>query len=687
MAYGVKEPLLLKVHQALHGYVDGHRQLALSVPLKTKDQKSLLALSDISGPGARLDEEGYLTGYPLQDSGYFALARTWPAHEMPRPGCVWTHTLLIDFNDLATLESLSCFKSAFKRPIHTGGFQEYLEPIRVGREPDVELSAAAIGWAKSVLTALYGKPKHRIVATRSVPDVDDVVLAIWAQQWPRLRRSFRFCTLAASDRSVESANFDLQVLSSVDRSVRSRFSDVIEAESIKPAADSWVLVALEDLIHPDKDGLRSFFRKLGLDVSGGRAVFRSLCRLYRATKAFSYNPEAINEAIVLLQGELGAKHARAARTVVAQAAVNSIDTLDDSSFNFLWSNLQLIEPDMLAASAANIGRAIWYRDPQRLVDLLSREAYSDNHISDQLFSGLETESLLAGLQKAPHLIEFVLAKRPDLIVEQGLWSGSKDEIRASMGVAKNLGLQSKATDGLLKSERSDLAYSAVELFGSETILNALTQNSKIRKQSLKAWIGAASKDGDVVADFLANHPGIPRPILHALAQVQSPDWVPNNYGADPWFIAWSNSTSSITEAENIFVMAYLLSRALGWRSRSQAELMQISFEEVHAALASDRLTYESWQPLDALLPWSIFWFSWDKCQRLRAGVANAFVTRELLPLCFARLTDDENLFYAISNSAAQSSRGRTYLKLVLGEMRTSERNFNNHILTIHSIID
>ncbi|MDT4862556.1 hypothetical protein FQZ97_972180 [compost metagenome] len=115
--------------------------------------------------------------------------------------------------------------------------------------------------------------------------------------------------------------------------------------------------------------------------------------------------------------------------------------------------------------------------------------------------------------------------------------------------------------------------------------------------------------------------------------------------------------------------------------------MQISFEEVHAALASDRLTYESWQPLDALLPWSIFWFSWDKCQRLRAGVANAFVTRDLLPLYFARLTEDESLFYAISSSAAQSSRGRTYLKLVLGEMRASERDFNNHILTIHSIIN
>ena len=83
MADGVKESSKPIVHQALHGYADGHQQLAISVTLKPRDQKTLLALSDISGPGARLDENGYLTGYPLPDSGFFAIGRTWPAPEMP----------------------------------------------------------------------------------------------------------------------------------------------------------------------------------------------------------------------------------------------------------------------------------------------------------------------------------------------------------------------------------------------------------------------------------------------------------------------------------------------------------------------------------------------------------------------------------------------------------------------------
>jgi hypothetical protein len=39
----------LKVHQALHGYAEGHRELATSIKLKPRDVKTMLVLSDIAG--------------------------------------------------------------------------------------------------------------------------------------------------------------------------------------------------------------------------------------------------------------------------------------------------------------------------------------------------------------------------------------------------------------------------------------------------------------------------------------------------------------------------------------------------------------------------------------------------------------------------------------------------------------
>lgn len=688
MANGVKEPRNLRVHQALHGYADGHRQLAISTTLKPKDQKTLLALSDISGPGAKLDNSGYLTGYPLSDSGFYALAKTWPAPEMSRPGCVWTHTILIDFNDLATLDSLSFLINAFKRPsTNSLAPHEYSKEILVKYTNEEHLSDNAVAWSKLILTALYGKPKSRIIISRHDIKLDVVVLAIWAQQWPRLRRGFRFCTFSASDRSTEVSPFDLQVLPSLDRSVRSRFIDAVDAENIRPAADAWVNAAIYDLTHPDINGLRTFFRRLGSDFAGGREIFRALCRLYRATSAIPHKPEAINEAITLLQGELRSKHAKLAKSMLTNTAAFMAESLDDSSFDFLWSNLGLIDPTALDLAAKKIGQAAWNRYPQRFTDLLNHESDPDNTLFEKLLSGLTTESLLEGLQEAPQLLDVTLTKHPELINEKNFWVGSEEKVAGLMVAAKNLGLQAQTAQALVKADRFDLAKVTASIFGPGYILEALAQVEDVNKNSLKNWINALEKDTNLIAGFLANHAGIQRQTLYALTQIYLPDSIPNNYGGDPWLVAWERSIGRITESEKESLMAYFLSRALGFKSRSQAELIQVSFDTVHSALAGDRLPYESWRHLDALLPWSILWFSWDRCQRLRAGVANAFVTRDLIPLYFAQVTDDENLFYTISSSAAQSSRGRKYLSRVLSEMEHNKARFNHRIMTVKSLVE
>jgi hypothetical protein len=104
------------VQQTLHGYGEGHRLLAGSASLPAQDIRTMLIFSDSSGGAAKLPADGYLTGYPLLESGKYVLARTWAAPEMSRPGCVWTHSLLIDFSDLATLRSAADLTSLFQKP-------------------------------------------------------------------------------------------------------------------------------------------------------------------------------------------------------------------------------------------------------------------------------------------------------------------------------------------------------------------------------------------------------------------------------------------------------------------------------------------------------------------------------------------------------------------------------------------
>ena len=93
----------LLIQQALHGYSDGHRLISSSVSLSSLDARTMVVMSDLSGPGIKPTPSGYLTGYPLSGAGKYVLARTWIAGEMSRPGCVWTHSLIIDNSDLAAV--------------------------------------------------------------------------------------------------------------------------------------------------------------------------------------------------------------------------------------------------------------------------------------------------------------------------------------------------------------------------------------------------------------------------------------------------------------------------------------------------------------------------------------------------------------------------------------------------------
>src|SRR5258708_23317122 len=96
-----------QLNQTLHGYDGGHTLLASSESLAHVTDSALFVLSDLSGDQIVPGFEEYITGYPLQEMGAYAFAKTWYAPEMERPGCVWTHTLIIRGADLAVIEN--CF--------------------------------------------------------------------------------------------------------------------------------------------------------------------------------------------------------------------------------------------------------------------------------------------------------------------------------------------------------------------------------------------------------------------------------------------------------------------------------------------------------------------------------------------------------------------------------------------------
>jgi len=355
------------------------------------------------------------------------------------------------------------------------------------------------------------------------------------------------------------------------------------------------------------------------------------------------------------------------------------------SFDFLWANLNLVEPDVLHALATRLGRVTWNRDPRKLVQLLNSES-TEKVVLHRVIADLEAAELIEGLKVIPELFSLVLAHRPELIKEPSFWLNIRatDE---SFCVAENKDLQFDAVAAMLTAGRSDLAPATVQTFGPIVVLEALSRAKGVNSNDLKFWAQAASIDIKSVAEFLGSRASIPRKIIYVLAKILPPDLVPNDYGEDPWFVAWQNSTGSIDDSQVTYILAYFLNRALGWRSKSQAELLQLSFEPIHDALAHNSLSEDCWRTFEPRLPWSIFWLTWDRCQRLRAGVIDRFVDRDLSPNCFAHLTHSDVLFYALIGVTAQSGRGRTYLKSVYWAMKgEGDAALDRRILAIEELV-
>ena len=692
MVNGVEHSQCMTIHQTLHGYSHGHREIARSVTLQSGDLKLMLVLSDISGSGTRIGKVGYLTGYPLAEQGAYVLARTWPAPEMSRPGCVWTHSVLIDFADLALVTSLGELLSLFRRPegSHFGEYERRL--MFIPRSKAVALTGQDHEWSRHILASLYCEPSSRIIASWPVNvDVDRVVLALWSQQWPRLRRAFRFCTQAVADRSNESTKFDLQILPpTIDRSARSRFPDATEVGIERANWEPWLVEAETDLAHPDASGLRTYLRRAGGDGATARWAFRPLCQLYRAVKEFRSRREAVGEAVALLQGDLGSLQIREMRAAAATTLLRQGDPIDDNSLDFLLAHLELVEGDEIARAAGRVGREIWGTRPSMLA-LMLQGTEKLQLIPKRTFEMLSLSELTEGLQRAPSLARAALAVRPDLVAEPAFWDHRlKIEDEAFSVLIRSCEIRPRAVAALVTARREDLATRVADQCGTLVMLDALGSvvESDPEREGLRHWIATAVRDRGTVARYLVTGPGKPRRLLVAIARALPPDSLPNEIGKDPWLIAADCALGRVSERSALYFSAFLFSRALGPSSRNAAELAQLEFDAIHEAAALDQLDEEAWRLLDPLLPSSGFWREWDRCRRIRAGLVHLFVDRNLEPRVFAQITTKDQLFEDLALTAVRYGPGRRYLKRVCHMMRSeSKTQFSGRIQQVEKLLE
>ena len=653
----------ITVDQTLHGYSEGHRLIVGSFKLPQPDARTMLVLSDASGSGSRIPSEGYLTGYPLTESGKYVLARTWAAPEMSRPGCVWTHSLLLDFADLARLGSALDLLKYLRRPSGEGssGYASQLE-VNLTRT-STAMPPHDLGRAGQLASAIYGKPKGRIIAEREGSGDDGLVLAIWMQQWPRLRRAFRFCSFSADDRSTPADTFDLQLINP-RRPPRLRMPDSIVASMAEQS--DWLDALLQDLELPARSNLRQFLRDVGSDVTNGRAAMVPLIHLHLALEP-NAGPSRLVDAVSKLES-LGSGQGRMGRAAAARVVLSRSGIDDRRLFDFALQQIRA-DRDLLGIEPVIVGRAILRWKPDLLADGLAEEAPLRKAVEAAL-PGADPEELVDVLKAVPSAAGAVLPSRPDVLEHASFWRIATID---ALGLIRSLDADpdhaTRIVSALAQADRDDCSLVVVDRFGISPVVVALSKMDVVGIRSRMGWVRAIARRTNDLAEGMADGTLSHRPLLLVLAEILDPDAVPNSVGTDPWVVAVERTRTMDDVSAEDLLAAFLFNRARGSRSRSTGRLFFLSVQRLHEAMATERLTGEASRIAKQRLPYGSVWRDWDQCEKLRHAVVDIFIDRELPPIEFGTVVDDGKLWKELVDLTADSSRGRRYLDKVRSALR------------------
>lgn len=658
---------VVALHQCLFGYEDGHKLLYSSVRLPPDAEALLLLQSDLRPGLISADQRGYFTGIPLSSAKCYALMRTWPAPEMSRPGCVWTHAILIKFSDIARFESLGALTDLFSRP----PFGFYTTPLEI--DPKIlsvptTFNATESGYLNG-LRAVYGSGKKGILRGESGA-CEPVIFSVWSQQWPRLRRTFSFSSASvAVDTSSSTSRFDLRVLSALDSKSK-------DFDSQFPIED-WEAAALTDLSSPVGTEFRRFLWRYGSDIRRGRERFSFLARLFVSTRVSHFGDSLLeltfDEVARVLPDQQEGMLLKEDLVSCGQANFSLLpagDPFDTISYVARHSDVGVF-PEPPSDAFASLGD-FW---PARAAQILSIVDDAGSHrssLGQEILSRVSGTADPADFLKLtaghPRARRALIELNPALLDSTGLDQISAPELAGLISLLpEDQKLAERVLNRLLYLENMDvskffsLRHPELTL---ESVAGALSRELKGGSESVPfSWLEAIRKhSGNLLPQHLLLSASDTTQLAACaiLLRLDVQDGLRASSAA--WATILGKVTDNVSGAARTRLLAYLLALALAAPMRGCEPIFERAFEAIHKDIAAGRLPDDAYSSLTRHLPDISWWNQWDTCLRLRMAIVNAYVSGSLDIDSFRRLTSNDHLHEQLVSELKESKQGRAFLR-------------------------
>lgn len=625
----------MKIDQCLFGYDDGHRLLASSLSLE-EDTSLLTELSDLA-PGTVFGKsEGYWTGLPVASLGCYVLMRTWAAPEMPRPGCVWTHALLIKPTLLESLSDLSFLQSLVTKPNVLFDRKSYSEPLEI-KLSDVYSREEKVNdvIVRNLLLSLY-ETGNTTVQISSPGELDIPLFAVWSQQWPRLRRNFRFQTAASrSIRTNSSTRFDIMALLSPPEK---NLSDQVTTNS------KWLSLATYDIQKGNKNPLRLFLWFYGRDVRRQRGSFRPLVEIYELD--FYKNENTAQQLInIILNAFPTLKDAETLKQDIVNGILNSDAQIDVVKFILLNAHNEMnIFPSPTSIGIDKLS-SFWPMRADGILQIIELSADIKSEVGGRIFEKLVNTVQgpefwpLSG--SYPYSRKLLVKANPDMLISEKEYLNDDSLIELIPVIPKNTRGIKEFISKLLVRGNNSLANTVFECFPNEAMQAIICKVNDSNEVIAGVWVKSLIKNPDLLLQ--ANVMGLiaRTSLLYELAD--SLGWVSTKVidaGITPWHSAIINSQNDLHGNKLDALGVFLIILACKTGGEDGLSIVELFYEFIHKRILNSNLSNKATEMLSPFLP-DVGWFwNWDQGQRFRMVIANAFIRNKWSPHNFASLAKD-----------------------------------------------
>jgi hypothetical protein len=656
------------IHQAIHGYRDGHRLLSSSVPLAAESSRAMLVLSDMSGPSMQPGFEEYLTAYPLPDVDFFVFAKTWYAAEMQRPGCVWTHSLLIPRDHIARV-STHRLLGRLRRPQLKSVETTANAPIILNEErpslPDVDAFEDR-GVGASLLGAVLGQPRPVVVPVDTAAQLEAVFLRIWDELWPTAKARFSFCTGALMPRAVAGALMDLQA---VPRTLPSaQFRKTAEAAIVldlrSPSApEGWTEVLIESALRRDAT-FRSWM-EAATGAAAPRNAVPSLMPMFGQWHAPNWSArDALANIARTNELESDTKTRLVGmvfdRVVAAGGEAKRREMLQEACGQTAATDLSCVAPQLeeqtrrLFENSRAEGRSL------TLSLLGAGLTEAGQRILRAAVRSLTPADLEAfGETQTPFLSTLVTAN-PYLASAPVLWkrAGSRSrEIIAQLDAAKLDDVERRTiVDAALAAGRDAPVEALVRFAGDAAVARVLCAVAEGNLPVSTAWRSSLSERPDAVLGWIESQSSVSVQELEVVSRFLHPTTNQERL-VKVWQSGIATSLGSVTPRVAAFGLALALSKP-----QLLSPLLTMCFQPTFDALEGSRLEYEEWEWLREQAPPLSWWRDWDKCERIATALARRLEKQDASLVTVFEILKNRSAIRKVVVALDDKWESRQYLK-------------------------